>query len=152
MITKKISKINCNNQKPIEYDIHLKYICKQCGQIHWLSLREASTKRFKIVCDCGLTFGVKRVKDFKLIYHKKIKDIKPQQESKVVVEEAPKPIPVIPNNLLDQSIKILVGYGFTKTEAKLIITKSYENSPVDNVPGLIKQTLESLRENNTNVK
>lgn len=146
MNTNKILRKIPNHQKPIEYDIHLKYICQRCGQTHWLSINEASTRKFKVVCFCGLVFGIKRVKDFKLIYHKKTpkaietKKSKPEQKS----------IPVISNDLLNQTIEVLVKYGFTKTEAKNLIIKSYQNLPTDNPIELVKQTLESLR--NTNVK
>lgn len=143
-INKTVRKIS-RNQKPIEYDIYLKYICKKCGQVHWLSINEASTIKYKIVCFCGHVFGVKRVKDFQLIYHKKNKQIQKVIEN---TKSETKPLPVIPITLLDQTMNILIGYGFTKTEAKTIITKSYESSPVDNAAGLVKQILESLRSAN----
>lgn len=147
MKIKKMSGQILNNQKPIEHDIHLKYICVQCGQAHWLSMSEASTKRFKIVCLCGNIFGVKRVKDFKLLFHKKNKT----QEIKLSTEEnSIKQIFNISTELLEQTMGILIGYGFTKTEARKIIEESYKSCPVDSVSGLIKQILESLR--NTNVK
>lgn len=144
MNTKKISQKISSNQKPIELDIHLKYVCTQCGQTHWLSISEASTKKFKIVCFCGLVFGVKRVKDFKLLFHKKLrKDITKNQE-------APKPLPIIPTEILNQTMGVLVSYGFTKTEAKTMITKCYEALPIDNPTVLLKHILESIK--NTNVK
>jgi hypothetical protein len=116
-------------QKPIEYDIHLKYRCKKCAQDHWLSLNEASTKNFKVVCCCGEVFGVRLVKGFKLKYE-------PQTTKK---------IHKIPVDLLDKSVKLLVGYGFTNTEATDLIQTSYMKNPNDDFASLVKQTLASMR-------
>ena len=118
-------------QKPIDQDIHIKYRCPQCSQDHWLSYKEASTINFKIVCDCGEVFKVKRVVGFQL----KFKSVKPK-----LVE-----IPKIPVELLEKSVTLLVSYGFTKTEASELINASYINNPVDDFGTLVKQTLESLR-------
>lgn len=121
------------NQKPIEYDIHLKYLCNQCGQIHWLSFQESSTKHFKIVCDCGNIFGVRRTKSIKITY------IKPKTKvSKKNVQE-------IPIDILDEAAKILVTYGFTLNEAKQLLQSSYSSNPILDIPSLIKQSLESLK-------
>lgn len=58
-----------NLLKPIEIDTYLKYQC-DCGLDHWISLRESQTKKFKIVCDCGLVLRIKRVSDVRIKYHK----------------------------------------------------------------------------------
>jgi hypothetical protein len=129
MSIKKKSKKLLKNQKPIESDIHLKYRCNKCARDHWLSIKEASTKNFKIVCDCGKVFGVRLVTGFKLRYSQKLvkKSIK------------------IPVDLLDKSVKLLVGYGFTIQEATDSITKSYLENPNDDFASLVKQTLASMR-------
>jgi len=129
MNTKKTSKNLLKIQKPIEYDIHLKYRCKKCAQDHWLSLNEASTKNFKVVCYCGKVFGVRLVKGFKLKYEPHIN----------------KKIAKIPVDLLDKSVKLLVGYGFTNTEATDLIQTSYMKNPNDDFASLVKQTLASMR-------
>ena len=129
MNTKKKSKRLSKNQKPIESDVHLKYRCKKCGQDHWLSIREASTKNFKIVCDCGRVFGVKLVKAFKLCY----------------AQNSSKKINKIPVDLLDKSVKLLVGYGFTSQEATESVIESYNKNPNDDFASLVKQTLASMR-------
>lgn len=150
MSIKKISTKVQGRQKPTEYDIHLKYVCEKCGANHWLSINEASTKWFRIVCDCGNIFSVKRVKDFKLLFHhkKKSKTTLPKQDEKPTIVE--KPVLVISSELLEQTISVLMPYGFTKTEAKDMAIKSYTESPKENTLELVKQILESLR--NTNVK
>ena len=129
------------NQKPIEYDLHLKYICQQCGQAHWLSFRESSTKQFKIVCDCGFVFGVKPTKSIKIIY----KTPKTKKETEMVKETEIEKKPEIPPSLLDQAIEILISYGFTKTEASDLLKQTYSNNPLSDITLLIKHSLESLR-------
>lgn len=134
MSTKKKLKKLLKTQKPIEHDIHLKYRCKKCGQDHWLSIKEASTKNFKIVCYCGLVFGVRLIKDFRLKYE-------PLETKK------PTKIPV---DLLEKSVKLLVGYGFTVEEANELIRSSYLKNPNDDFASLVKQTLTSMRTENGN--
>lgn len=132
-------------QKPIDYDIHLKYLCNKCGSVHWLSFKEASTDQFKVVCDCDNIFTVRRVSGFKLKYFdqqnkSKINEEKPQTSSDISKQ--------IPEFLLTQTIKALIPYGFTSAEAKELIVKSYNEQPNDNPLLLVKQTLASLRSTN----
>lgn len=131
-------------QKPIEHDIHLKYICRKCGTPHWLSFKEASTKNFKIVCDCGLVFGVKRVLDFKLKFLNKPKS----QPTQKTIEKVFSQDHTIPIDLLNKTIGVLVQYGFTDNEAKQLIIKSYSLCPNNEITSLVKQVLESLRSEN----
>lgn len=151
-------------QKPIDTDLHLKYRCKKCGLDHWLSYREAATKNFKVVCMCGLTFKVRRVIGLKLQYepYEQIVEEKPQ----VIKEEISTPTPPgitpeicatenvapvqknIPSELLEKAVKLLLGYGFTKTEATKMVTNTYFRVPVDDYATLVKYTLESIGDNN----
>jgi Holliday junction resolvasome RuvABC DNA-binding subunit len=117
------------------YDIHLKYICKKCGDIHWLSFKEASTKNYKIVCDCNNIFKVKRVKDFKVKYH----SILPKTKTQVVSTNS------IPIDLLDDAVKYLATLGFTNSEAKNLVNKIYNQFPTNDVGLLVKKSLESLK-------
>ena len=146
----------CRQQKPIEHDIHLKYRCAKCGQDHWLSYLEASTKQFKIACYCGKVFVVKRLSGFKLRYFNKkppvviipvVESVSPVVESICPVVIAPPIIekPKIPVDLLDKSVSLLIGYGFTATEAKELLHTSYEQNPIDDYASLLKQTLSLLR-------
>jgi hypothetical protein len=121
-------------QKPIDQEINLKYRCSQCNQDHWLSWRQAATINFKVVCDCGEVFKVKRVTDFKINYLKKVLAIEPPKEHHK-----------ISNDLLEKATKLLIGYGFTKIEAIELVNKSYEENRVDDYVILVKQTLESIR-------
>ena len=134
-------------QKPIEHDIHLKYRCAKCGQDHWLSYLEASTKQFKIVCYCGTVFVVKRLSGFKLKYFKKPSVIIPVVESvsPPIIEPPAIEKPKIPVDLLNKSVSLLIGYGFTQTEARELLNSSYEQNPIDDYASLVKQTLKLLR-------
>lgn len=133
MNIKKQSKKLSRNQKPTEHDIHLKYLCKQCGQSHWLSYAEASTKHYKIVCCCGNVFGVRLVTGFKLKY----RSVKPKVKPVVVS---------IPPDLLSKGINQLKSYGFTDSESKDLLTTVYASNPTNDLAILIKQTLLSVRE------
>lgn len=127
------------NQKPIDYDCHLKYLCDKCGQEHWLSFRETSTKGFKIVCYCGNIFCVKTTIGLKIKY-KTVSEKKINKEKIItpIVEE-------IPVDLLKQTVTILTSYGFTSSEASELVKKSYATNPIKDVAHLVKQSLESIR-------
>lgn len=134
------------HNKPIEYDIHLKYLCTNCGSSHWLSFKEASTKNFKIVCECDNIFMVKRVSDFKLKYYKTLTKSKPEtkpEEESIKTEAIKKNI--IPNDILETAINSLLTFGFTKNEAKSLIIKTYNILPTTDIALLIKKSLESLK-------
>lgn len=131
---------NQKRQKPIDADIHLKYLCDQCGQTHWLSFLEASTSGYKVVCDCGNTFKVKKVNGFKLKYA-----IKKPQQPIVSQPIAVSQTQTISLDLLDSASKILMNYGFTKTEASELISNYYSTNPVNDISVLVKETLKSLR-------
>lgn len=122
------------SQRPTDTDIHLKYICDQCDAVHWLSFQEASTPNFKVVCDnCGNTFKVKTITEFKLRYKK-------NKQSK---EE-------LSSTILDKCVETLVGFGFAKTEASELINLTYKKHKTTNIVSLIKLTLESLKNNHGN--
>ena len=131
-------------QKPIEHDIHLKYICKKCGLPHWLSFKEASTKNFKVVCDCGYVFGVKRILDFKLKFVQETE----LKTNNIIHESEKTDHQTISKDLLDKAIGVLIPYGFTQKEANELIIKSYAHCPNNEITSLVKQVLESLRSEN----
>lgn len=143
------------NQKAIEIDAHLRYICKNpdCGYTHWLSLKEAQTKNFKVVCDCGVVFKPKQVLKLKIVYKKSQKKEeaapvkeKPSQQCFVNLSAIAKEVE-LDVDTLNKCVKILVGYGFTKTESEQLLRNSFRNNPTDDCTTLIKQTLESFGEN-----
>lgn len=126
------------NQKPIECDAHLKYLCQKCGQSHWLSLKESSTKNFKIVCYCGYVFSVKRISRIKIVYI--ASSSKPKKENKPSSDKQS-----ISDSLLSQGIKNLISYGFTTKEAEELLIKAYSLNPTQDIASLVKVTLSLLR-------
>jgi hypothetical protein len=141
MITKQIK-----NQKPISLDIHLKYRCpnNECGYEHWLSLLEAQTKNFKVVCDCGMVFKPKKIKTLKIVYGRKI-----QLESSTTTKETSelKDSKQPSEDLLSKAIPCLVDLGFTKQEATDALTSAYIKQPTQDISVWIKNTLLEIRNN-----
>lgn len=122
------------SQKPTDFEVFLKYGCPKCGQEHWIKYLQASTKNFKVVCDCGVVFKVKQVVDFKVRY---------QQTSKKDHSKSNTSVPV---DILKQCVTILTGYGLDKNEAHALISKAYNTNPVDSVVELVKHSLVLMRE------
>jgi hypothetical protein len=122
-------------QKPIDFNVVLQYRCPNCENDYWITYLQASTKNFKMVCDCGTIFKPKRITDLKLKFEKRIKNVN-QQSS---------PNTTIPNDLLNNCVNVLVGYGFDKKEAQDLISSAFNKSPSDSVSSLVKQALESMR-------
>jgi hypothetical protein len=115
--------------------LHLKYRCV-CGQDHWLSYLEASTQNFKVVCNCGIVFKVKRINKFKVSYYKNKKNH---------ISKNKKSAQTIPQDLLNKCVKILVPYGFTITESSELLSEVYMKNPTDDCIVLVKNTLASLK-------
>lgn len=121
-------------QKPIEIDAHLKYRCPSCSVDHWISLNQATTKNYKIVCDyCSTVFKPKRISNIKIIYAAKSKTKLSQSD-----------ILTIESDLLNQCVKVLVGYGFTVEESQKLVKDSYLKNPTSDIKQLIKNTLASI--------
>lgn len=144
-------------QKPIDIDAHLKYRCPKCGYDYWISLREAKTKNFKIVCDCKTVFEPKMIKKIKISYgsikknlpkKKKIvtESLKKSTDPIPVVVETPREKPKIDDILKNKCVKLLVTYGFTKSEATDLIIKAYEKNTTDDPVLLVKQALSFIGE------
>lgn len=123
------------HQKPIDSDIHFKYICpnNKCSDTHWLSLKQTQTKNFKVVCDCGKVFSVKRIKTIKVKYY----------NSKILPT---KQINDTPENLefIDKTVSALLGFGFSKTDAVRMVADEYHRTATTNPALLIKNILDSL--------
>jgi hypothetical protein len=124
--------------KPIDIDCHLKYRCpdNNCNCDHWISFKEAKTKKFIVVCDCGSTFRVKTVKRFKLIYN--------SVEVKKVDEPVENKNGKIPLELLDKCAKMMVGFGFTIDESKTLLNDFYDKNKIDDPISLVKNTISNI--------
>jgi hypothetical protein len=135
--------------EPVDYDAHFRYICpsNDCRYDHWVSLKEAKTKNFKVVCDCGTVFSPRRIKELNILYkEKKIK--KPQVvESKKTINVDPiVQKPKISVELLVKCCKLLVGYGFTKQESENLLQKAFEEQQTNNPVELVKIALKKVGE------
>lgn len=134
------TKIQMKSQRPIETDASFKYKCPSngCDNEHWLFLRQAQVKNFKIVCECGLIFKPKQIKTIKIIYDK-------TQKKKKTTEAVCDDISV---DLLNQCAKILCGYGFGLDESKELIKQSYDSSKTTDIGLLVKNALKYFGEKN----
>ena len=146
-------------QKPIDIEAHLKYRCPECGYDYWISLAEAQTKNFKIVCDCKTVFRPKRIKKIKILFESKIpkqsnsnKPVDTTQDTstknKQEIVKVEQPTRTISNSLRDKCVAVLITYGFTKNEAKELIVKTYSESNIEDPILLVKQALSTIGANN----
>lgn len=149
------------NLKPIEHDIHLKYLCPNpsCCCPHWLSYKEASTKKFKVVCDCGQIFNVRRIKTLNIEYitkkrltsnpiDGKIPGVFETKNESIITEpidNSVKPIynePVPPKDIKQLAIEHMKNYGFSEKESCVMIEKALEENPeIDDYIVLVKHSL-----------
>lgn len=131
------------NQKPTSLDLHLKYRCPniECGYYHWLSLKECQTKNFKVVCDCNTVFSPKRIQKVNIKYHKKKVST---QTLEIEVEKTKKSIE---SSVLEKCSKILIQYGFTKSESEDLLNRSFEIVQTDDAGLIVKKCLELIGEN-----
>lgn len=121
-------------QKPIEIDAHIRYKCPKCDNDFWISLAEARTKNFKIVCDCKTVFQPKRIKKLRIIYSSK-------QQTHVQADQ-------IDHVLKNKCVKALQKYGFEQTEAEDLIIKAYNIYKTQDPLLLIKQAISLIGANN----
>lgn len=141
-------KTKIKTTKPIDSSVSLIYACPQCLQQHWVSLRAAQTKGYIIVCDCNMVFRPKRVDKIKILHinkkHKKNSSVHVNTISDHVTEQ----VETIPIDLLDRCVTVLVGYGFTKTEASNLVTETYKKHSIKDTVSLIKLSLSNIGVNN----
>ena len=140
------------NLKPIKYDISLIYQCPNCFCDHWVSLKAAKIKNYKVVCDCDTVFKVKQINDIKVIYTKKEQN-QTQKNQNIIPVENPanieeKPKIVIDPETLKQCSKILFGYGYTITECKSLIGEAFDELQINKSSELIKHIFSKLGVNN----
>lgn len=129
-------------EKPIDIDVHFKYRCPKCVSDHWISLNEARTKGFKVVCDCKCIFSPKRISKIQIVYGTKHKP-KKQLAAKQTVKTEPQDRS-ISSSLLNQCLPILIKYGFTKTESQDLLSKAYKIEQTNDCGQLVKLALKSL--------
>ncbi len=135
------------NQKPIEVEASFKYVCPnpKCGFDHWISLKEAKTKGFKIVCDCNFVFSPKRIKKIKIAYYD---DDKKKDKTNPPTPQVVEKIHHISDSLLSKASTVMRGFGFTKSESENLIIESYKKEPIEDYKLLVKNILSKIGENN----
>lgn len=147
MKTQKIIK----NQTAVSIDLHLKYRCpnSECSNVHWVSLGEAKTKNFKVVCYCGTVFSPKVVKKVKLQYGQKKKPSRKIENSntEIVQKQETQPKKQIPKDVLEKAASILIQYGFTKTESQELIVETFNQHDIIDTTELVKLALKTFGEN-----
>lgn len=131
--------------KPIEVDAHFKYMCPKCGNNHWVSLNEAKTEGFKIVCDCKKVFSPKRINKLQITYTSTENKSTDQIASSINTDQTKKDISSV---LLSKCCSVLMGYGFTKQESEDMLNKAYHIDQSEDCSKLIKLALKSLGEKN----
>lgn len=125
--------------KPIDIDLHLKYLCPNCGAICWLSLRESKTIGYIHVCDmCHTTFKVKTIDKITIQY----KNTKKSTDKPTAEKERDKVSNIIfdPDTRL-KSISSLVGYGFTQKEASELVDDTFDIFRTNDIRILVKESL-----------
>lgn len=133
--------------EPIETDSSIKYLCPNCSNAHWISLREAKIKNFKIVCECNTVIVPKRIKKLKTVFHKT--KIKPQQ----IKQKSPVVIPPVPKSNLSYEIQqkcidSLKTFGYTEEEIKRTLPEAIEASRIHHIKLVIDYLLKNLGEKN----
>lgn len=121
------------NQKPTELDVSLKYSCPNCKLDHWLFLREAKTKNYRVVCDCGTVFKPQRIDKLVIKYHKSL-PIKSTDELSV--------------DTLNECVRILGKYGFEHKQSITMLKKAYIESHSTDISTLIKIAIKLFGESN----
>lgn len=133
-------------EKPIKTDASFLYICPNdnCRIEHWVYLREAQTKNFKVVCYCGTVFKVKQIQNIHINYLTIDNNVQKIPENII----CDKPQVVVPLDIEEKCVKILTEYGFTEIESKDILNKAYQKCATDSPIELIKLSLQLLEINN----
>lgn len=136
------------NQKPIDTEASFNYVCPNpgCGFNYWISLKEAKTKEFKIVCDCNFVFSPKRIKKIKIAYYDDNEN-KTTEKISVPVKMA-ETTHYISDILLSKASTVMRGFGFTKSESENLIIGFYKKEPIEDYKLLIKSILSTIGENN----
>lgn len=130
-------KTKLKNQKPIDIDVSLKYICPNanCKFHHWLFLREAQTKNFKIVCDCGTIFKPKRIQNIEIVYAIKESVKKPvdESDSSAKIDQSPE--------YVRRAINIMVSLGYSKEDAQSQVLEIFTKEKIEDPGVLVKKAI-----------
>jgi hypothetical protein len=120
--------------KPISLDAQFKYKCTNvdCEAEHWLFLNQVKVKNFKLVCDCGIVYKIRRIENIKPVYIKKSKQPTIVNETQTVESNT---------RYLDKAYRILEHYGFSKKEAVDLIDKVHNITECNDPLILVKDAM-----------
>ena len=124
--------------KPVEYDIHIKYICPNCSGEHWVSDKEAKYEKFIIVCSCGDILKPKIIESIRFKYRKR----KHKQTPIITTETSSE----ILEDIIKKCSDALVTYGFELKEAEERIRQAYNETNSKDYIFLVKHALLKLGE------
>lgn len=135
------------NQKPIEKDATFRYICPNtdCRFDHWISLKQAKTKNYKIVCDCGTVFQPKTILKIKIVYENK-KSTDPETVKQISQNTNIDSKPSIPEKFRQIVISLLIKYGFSEIESNNLLEKAFDRNPQSSVANFVKYILSNIKE------
>jgi hypothetical protein len=130
-------------QKPVSHDISFEYKCHKCSMTHWVFLREVRVKNFKIICQCGKIIRPKRIKEIQILYYQGKRNS--QNKTQTPCENTPfPPVPKLPIDILEQCVKILESYGYSKSISKDMILKSFNQTLNKDIKKLISHSLKTF--------
>ena len=130
-------------QKPISHDISFEYKCHKCSMTHWVFLREVKVKNFKIICQCGKIIRPKRIKDIEIVYRQRKTNSQQKTQTPCDTLACP-PVPRLPVDILEQCVKILESYGYSKAISKDMILKSFNQTLDKDIKKLISHSLKTF--------
>ena len=130
------------NLEPVEADINLKYKCPSCGSEHWLSYKETKIQDFKVFCEiCENILTPKPVKSITVNF---IEQQQKQQEQKQQQKKEEAKQTENDLDFISEAENVLIGFGFTKREAKEMIALEYKKTGEKNPAKLVKFSLDLL--------
>lgn len=128
------------SQKPTQIDVSLKYTCpnNNCGFDHWLFLRQAKTKNFKIVCECGTIFKPKRIQNIEVVYAVKESVKKPIDTSECsgIIEDNPE--------CVSRAINIMISLGYSKKDSQDNVMYFYTIEKILDPSVLVKKSISRI--------
>jgi DNA-directed RNA polymerase subunit RPC12/RpoP len=82
------------NNKPTRFDGHLVYTCQECGTEAYVSLPEALTEGFIVVCaECNTVLKLKPIKEVRVDFIQEPETEKKQEKQKSPEPPPPPPVP-----------------------------------------------------------
>ena len=113
--------------KPKQIDANFRYDC-ECGYEHWLQQHEASTPKFIIACECGLSYKIQQVRGYKVLLVRQSSAVKPVKK-----DEKTRKI-----------LGILRSAGYNNSEVIDLIKSVTPDTPIDETVRLVIANLKGI--------